>query len=325
MKSLPLMLKRALIALLFCAGAGPSVHAQAWPTRPITLIVGFGAGSSVDTVGRIVANVISTELGQPVIVENRQAGGGAIASINVSKAPPDGYTFLLQAIGPMILRPIIDPAVGYDPQKDFTPVVLLGETPNVVLGGSQLPAQTIKEAVDWARKNPDRVTIGHPGIGTMGHLAALLLASKTGITGTYVAYRSATQMLPDLLGGRIDIAVLAYSPQLKAARIYAIMTPDPVDFLPGVPSMREAGFPGFYATVWFALFGPPNLPPEVVAKLNNVVNGYLRSTDGQRRFASQGIRTLGGSPEQLARKMDDDQVLWSKVIKDANIKLSDQK
>ena len=325
MKSLPQLLTCVVIALLISAGAGASVQAQTWPARPITLIVGFGAGSSVDTVGRIIANVISTELGQPVIVENRQAGGGAIASIDVLKAPPDGYTLLLQAIGPMILRPIIDPAVGYDPQKDFTPVVMLGETPNVILGGSQFPAQTVKEAVDWARKNPDRLTIGHPGIGTMGHLAALLLASKTGITGTYVAYRSGTQMLPDLLGGRIDIAVLAYTPQLKAARIYAVMTPDPVDFLPGVPSMREAGFPGIYATVWFALFGPPKLPPEIANRLNLIVNAYLRSADGQKRFASQGIQTLGGSSEQLAKKMDDDQVLWSKVIKDANIKLNDQK
>lgn len=324
MKSARLLLARTLMTLLFCAVAGHSVHAQTWPTRPISLIVGFGAGSGIDIVGRTFAEFASKELGQPIIVENRAGGGGVVAAIGVAKASPDGYTILLQAVGPIILRPIMDPSVGYDSVKDFSPIGLLAETPNVILGGSKFSARSVQELVDWAKKNPGGLTIGHPGLGTMGHLAAALLASHAGITGSYIAYRSSAQMLPDLLGGQIDIGSAAYTPQLKAAHIFAVMTAEPVDFLPGVPSMREAGFPGVYASTWWALFGPPNLPPDIVAKLNAVMNAFLRNDDGQKRLALLGVRTLGGSPEQLTKKMAEDKVLWSKVIKDANIKMDEQ-
>jgi tripartite-type tricarboxylate transporter receptor subunit TctC len=156
----------------------------------------------------------------------------------------------------------------------------------------------------------------------VGHLAAVLLASKAGISGNYIAYRDNAQMLPDLLGGRIDIGVVAYTSQQKAAHILAVMTPQRVEFLPDVPSMREAGFPGVYASTWFALFGPPNLPPEIVAKLNAAANSFLRSDDGRKRLNLVGFQTLGGSPEQLTKTMAEDKVLWSKVIKDANIRLN---
>ena len=158
----------------------------------------------------------------------------------------------------------------------------------------------------------------------MGHLAALLLASNAGITGNYIAYRGNAQMLPDLLGGQIDIGVVAYISQLKAARILSVMTAEPVEFLPGVPTIRKAGFPGVYASTRFALFGPPNLPPDIVEKLNAVVNAFLRSDDGRKRLALLGVRPLGGSPEQLTKRMVEDTIVWSKVIKDANIKFNDQ-
>ena len=153
----------------------------------------------------------------------------------------------------------------------------------------------------------------------------MLLASKAGITGAYIAYRSAGHMLPDLLGGQIDVACAAYTPLFKTTHILAVMTPEPVEFLPGVPSMREAGFPGVYASTWYGLFGPANLPQDIVAKLNATMNAFLRSDDARTRFSAVGVQTRGGSPEQLTKKMADDKVLWSKVIKDANIKMNEQK
>lgn len=324
MKSVQRLLTRMLMTLAFCAAAEHSSHAEAWPTRPITLVIGFGPGSSVDIVGRTFAEFASKQLGQPVIVENRAGGGGIVAAIGVAKAAADGYTILLQAVGPIILRPIMDPSVGYDSVKDFSPIGLLGETPNIIHGGSKLSARSVQEVVDWAKKSPGRLTIGHPGFGTMGHLAAALLASKAGITGSYIAYRSGAQMLPDLLGGQIDIGSVAYTPQLKAAHIFAVMTAEPVEFLPGVPSMREAGFPGVYASTWWALLGPPKLPPDIIAKLNAIMNAFLRSDDTRGRFTALGVQTLGGSPEQLTKKIAEDKVLWSKVIKDAHIKMGDQ-
>lgn len=322
MKFIRFLLTRALMALLFCAVAEHSLHAQTWPTRPITLVVAFAAGGPTDALGRVFTDFASKQLGQPIIIENRPGGGGIVAAIGVAKAAPDGYTFLLQAVGPMVLRPIMDPSVGYDAEKEFSPIGLLGDTPNVIVGGTRFSARSVRETVDWARKNPGRLTIGHPGLGTMGHLAAELLASNAGITGNYIAYRSSAQLQLDLMGGQIDVGVVAYAAPLKTARIMAVMTPERVEFLPDVPSMREAGFPGVYASTWFALFGPPNLPPEIVAKLNAVMNAFLRSDDGQKRLALLGIRTLGGSSERLTQKMAEDKALWSKVIKDANIKLN---
>ena len=162
------------------------------------------------------------------------------------KPKPDGYTIMLQAVGPMIQRPILDPSVGFDAFKDFTPIVLLGDTPNIILAGSKFPVQSIKEMVEWAKKNPGRMTVGHPGTGTMGHLGALMLGAKADFKAVYIAYRSGGQVFPDILGGQIDAGCVAYAPQFKSAHILAVMTPDRVDFLPGVPSMREAGYPGVY-------------------------------------------------------------------------------
>lgn len=325
MTSFQLLLTRALIALVFCGLAGPSLHAETWPVRPISLFVGAGPGGSMDTIARTVAEFISKKLGQPVVVENRPGGGGVVSAVAVAKAPPDGYTIAIQAVGPVILRPIMDPSVGYDSAKDFSPIVLLGDTPNVILGGAKAPGQSLQAIIDWARKNPGRLTVAHPGPGTMGHLAALLLASHAGVTGTYIAYRGGGDLLPDLMGGRVDIGCAAYTPQLKSAHILAVMTPEPIESLPGVPSMQQSGFPGVYASTWFALFGPPHMPPAIVEKLNAAVNEFLRTDEARKRFGFLGFRTLGGPPGQLAQRMTDDHTLWTKVIKDANIKLNGKK
>jgi tripartite-type tricarboxylate transporter receptor subunit TctC len=308
-----------LAAFLICLGAVHSSHAETWPTRPIVLVIGFAAGGSTDIVGRPFAEFASKELGQPVVVENRTGNGGVTAGIGVVRSAPDGYTIILQASGPMILRPIMDRTTGYDPVKDFTPIALFGETPNVILGGTKFSTQSLREVTDWAKKNPGALTIGHPGPGTVGHLAALLWASKTGFTGNYIAYRGAAQMVTDILGGHIDAAVGAYAPPLKAAHILAVMSPERVDFLPDVPSTREAGFPGVYASTWFALFGPPHMPPEIVKKLNTVLNAFLRSEATRKQFNAIGFQGIGGSPGKLAKKMAEDTVVWTKVIRDAHI------
>jgi tripartite-type tricarboxylate transporter receptor subunit TctC len=325
MTSIPLLLTRVLMALVLCAVAGHSSQAETWPARPIIIVIGFGPGGNGDSIGRPFAEYASKELGRPVIVENRPGGAGVVAGIGVAKTAPDGYTILLQASGPMVMRPILDPSVGYDPVKSFSPIVLLGDVPNLILAGPKFSGNSVRDMVDWAKKNPGLLTIGHPGLGTVGHLAAVLLASNAGITPNYIAYRDNVQMLPDLLGGRIDIGSVAYTPAQKAAHILAVMTDEPVDFLPGVPTMREAGFPGVYASTWFALFGPPDLPPEIVAKLNAIANAFLSSDDGRKRLNLIGLRPLGGSPERLAKTMAEDKILWSKVITDNNIKLSNQK
>lgn len=309
---------------LYCASA-IAAYCQAWPARPITIVFSFAPGGSGDFVARRFADFASKELGQPVLVENRPGAGGIVAAIAVTKATPDGYTLMINANGPMVLRPIMDASVGYDPAKSFSPVGLIGGAPNVILGGSKFAARSAADMIEWARKNPGRMTVGHPGLGTVGHLAALLLASKSGTTVNYIAYRDYTQILPDLLGGQIDIGSAAYTPQYKSANILAVMTPEPVAFLPGVPAMRELGLPGVDASTWWALYGPPNLPPDIVAKLNAVLNDYLRNAETRKQMASIGFQLLGGPPEALAKKMTEEKAVWSKVIESAAIKLNDPK
>lgn len=313
-------LRSWLVFLVFvvCAAASPS-RGETWPTRPINLWVGFAVGGSGDTTARVFGEFLAKEIGQPVIIENRAGSGGALAALALTKAEPDGYTILIQAIGPTLLRPLMDPAVGYDPEKDFTAIGLMSDTPNVILAGAKFPAKSIAEAVDLARKGKWPLTIGHPGPGTMGHLGALLLAGRTGVDATYISYRSGGQMMPDILGGQIDLGCAAYSPQFSTARILAVMTAEPVGFLPGVPSMRDAGFAGVYASTWYGIFGPPNLPHNIVAKLNATMNAFLQSDDAKRRLPGLGVRAIGGPPEALTKKIAEDKVIWSKIIKDANI------
>lgn len=313
-----------LLAVCLYFASGIAAYCLAWPARPITIVFSFAPGGSGDLVARRFADFASKQLGQPVLVENRPGAGGIVAAIAVSKATPDGYTVMINANGPMVLRPILDASVGYDPAKSFSPIGLIGGAPNVILGGSKFEARSAAEMIEWARKNPGRMTVGHPGLGTVGHLAALLLASKSGTTANYIAYRDYSQILPDLLGGQIDIGSAAYTPLYKSANILAVMTPEPVDFLPGVPSMRELGFPDVDASTWWALFGPPNLPPEIIAKLNAILNEYLSNADTRKQMALIGFQSLGGPPEALTKKMTEEKALWSKVIESANIKLNDR-
>lgn len=318
------MLTIALGLSCVCADAQSYAQTQTWPTRPIVLVIGF-AGGTGDSIGRVFADYAAKQLGQPVVVESRPGAGGVSAAVGLQKAAPDGTTIALQAVGPMILRPLMDPSVTYDADRDFTPIALFGDTPNVILGGAKFSARSVRETVDWAKKNPGGLTTGHPGPGTMGHLAALLFASNAGFTGTYISYRNVGQMGTDLLGGQIDVGVAAYTPQLAATRILAVMTPERVAYLPQAPSMREAGFPGVYASTWFGLFGPPDLPSDIVQKLNAVVNAFARDEDVQKRVAALGFRMIGGAPRDLTERIVEDKALWSKVVKDNNIKLDEQR
>ena len=310
---------------MFCLVAGPSVRAETWPARPISLVFGFGAGGSGDTVARVLAEFASKELGQRVIVENRPGAGGIVATLDVAKAKPDGYTIMLQAVGPMIQRPILDPSVGFDAFKDFTPIVLLGDTPNIILAGSKFPG-TVNQRDGRVGEEKSRTHDGRPPRHRHdGASRRFDAGGESRLQGRLHRLPERRAVFPDILGGQIDAGCVAYAPQFKSAHILAVMTPDRVDFLPGVPSMREAGYPGVYASTWYALYGPRGLPPEIVAKLNAIVNEFLRRDDARSRFAGLGLRTLGGTPADLTKKMIDDTAIWSKVIKDADIKLSPQK
>jgi tripartite-type tricarboxylate transporter receptor subunit TctC len=276
----------------------------------------------MDIISRTAVEQAARELGRPIIVENRAGGGGIVATNAVMQAAPDGHTLLVGAIA-TVLRPLLDPSVTYDPLTALTPIILLGDTPNVILAGRKYSGDPLRAMVERVRQSPESLTLGHPGPGTMGHLASVFFTSFAGLNATFVGYRSGPNMLPDLIEGRLDAGIAAYSQALKSAKILAVMSPKPVPSLPDVPTTAEAGFPGLEATTWFALFGPPGLPSHIVVRLNAAINNALRSPEAESRLSAVGFQPIGGSPGDLAARMQSDTAHWSKIIREHKIRVAE--
>lgn len=295
------------------AGAPRPAVAADWPTRPVTLLVSFASGSMIDFVARALADNLSAAIGQPVVVETKSGGGGVVASLFTAKAAPDGYTLLFTGVGPAALRPLIDKSVGYDPIADFTPIILVSETPNVLLVEPSLGVHTVKDLVAYARSKGGKISIGHSGPGTMGHLSAVRFASEAGLDLTSVSYRGTAPMMIDVLGGRIDAGFPAYNPATRQARILAVSTDERVDFLPDVPTMKESGF-DLVGGTWHAILGPAHMPAEIVAKLNGAMNAFLRKPETRRRFSEAGYRVFGGSPARVSEQVAQERAKWLNII-----------
>ncbi len=312
------LLAIAAVSIVATQAAG----AQTWPSRSVTIEVAFPPSTTTDIATRSVAQELSRVLGQPVIVENRTGGGGVIASATVAKAPRDGYTLLVTTIGPAVLRPLIDPKVGYDAVADFTPIALLGDAPNVLVTAPQRGFNSVRDIVAYAKQNPGKLTIGHPGVGTMGHLVGLLFASEAGIDVNFISYNGSPPIVADLLGGHIDVGSIAYGPAIGAAKILAVTNDEPLSFLPGVPTMKESGLPNVTGATWSALFGPAGLPSEIVAKLNGTIAPFLAKAETQEQFDKLGFHAIGGPPERLRSRMAEDHAKWSKVISAAKLSVA---
>jgi tripartite-type tricarboxylate transporter receptor subunit TctC len=315
-------MSRRLIAVATVSALAMGVAAaQSWPTRAIALLVAFTPSTTPDFAARALAQELSTSLGQSVVVENRAGGGGVIASVSVAKAPADGYTLLMTTIGPAVLRPLIDRKVGYDAVGDFTPIALVGEAPNVMVASPQRGFNSVQDVVAYAKRNPGKLTIGHPGVGTMGHLIALLFAAEAGIEANFIAYQGSPPIITDLMGGHIDLGSIAYGAAIGAATILAVTSNEPLPFLPGVATMKDAGMPNVTGATWSALFGPAGLQPAIVEKLNSRIGAFLDRDETRAQFDRVGYHVLGGPPERLRARMAEDRAKWSKVITAAKLSL----
>lgn len=311
-----------ILFLAIAAWMAPSfAFAQDWPTRPVTLVVPFSAGGLSDVLTRQLAKDLTDKFGQQFVVENRVGGGGGIASSTVAKAEPDGYTLLLTAIGPQVLNKMLYKSITYDPDRDFTPIIMIGDAPQVLIVNPNLPVNSVSELVEYSKKNPGKLTIGHVGPGTMGHLATLLFMAKTGVTGQLVGYRGGSSIVPDLLGGRVDFAIPAYFPQVADLKSLAVTSSQRVDFMPKTPTMREAGVADLEASTWQALYGPLGLPPAIVDKLNAAINDYLKRPSSKEPLSNIGLRPIGGPPSVVAETIAKDKALWGPLIKSQNIVL----
>ena len=300
----------AVAAMLF--GAPRPASAADWPVRPVTLVMAFAPGTLFDTIGRSLANALSAAIGQPVVTEVKAGAGGVVANAYVAKMPADGYTLLMTAVGPVVMRPLIDKSVGYA-DSDFTPIILIGESPNVLLASPKIGVNTLKDLLAYAKTKDNKISVGHAGPGTVGHLCSVMFSNLAGIDASSISYRGVALIVTDLLGGQIDAAFPTYSPATKSAKILAVTSEERVDFLPGVPTLKESGF-NVVGTTWFAIYGPARLPPEILAKINGAMDAFLKNPDNKARFGEQGFRLLGGPPARLSERVAKDRVTWAPII-----------
>ena len=320
---------RALLALVLgstsatAQTAVPLADQDNYPSRTIRYVVPYPPGGFNDTLARIVSQKLSEAWNVPVVVENRPGGGTLIGSEAVAKAPPDGYTLLGVAF-PFGANPSIYKNLPYDTVKDFTPLIFAGQTQNLLVIKPSLPIQSVKELIDYARKNPGKVSYGSTGIGSSNHLSMELFKSMAGIDLVHVPYKGSAPMVNDMLGGHIDIAfdnTPNVLPQVNGEKLRALGVSSKArsQLAANVPTVSEAGVPGYEVTVWFGIVGPAGMRPEVVQKLNAELNVIFKTDDVKKRFVDQGVDPIGGTPAQFADHIRAEIGKWAKVVKDANI------
>ena len=326
------LVRFARCALLFLLAGASAAQAQGtsgaadsenYPNKTIRYIVPYPPGAFNDTMGRIFAQKLQEAWGVPVVVENRPGGGTLIGTDAVAKAPPDGYTLLGVAF-PFGSNPSIYKSLPYDTVKDFTPLILGGQTQNLLVVRPSMPMQSVKEFVDYAKKNPGKVSYGSTGIGSSNHLSMELFKSMAGIDIVHVPYKGSAPMVNDLLGDHIDTAfdnTPNVLPQVNAGKLRALGVSSKArsTLAADVPTVSEAGVPGYEVTVWFGVVGPAGMRPEVVRKLNTEMNAILKMDDVKRRFEDQGVEPAGGTPSQFADHIRAEIQKWAKVVRDANI------
>ena len=316
------ILLAAWLAVTLCAG---QAVAQDYPSKPVRLIVPFPAGGSSDVVARFIAQGLSEKMGQQFAVENRAGAAGNVGTDAVAKAAPDGYTLGLSTSGPLANNKFLYKAMPYDSEKAFTPVVLVGEIPLVIVVNLGVPAKSLKEFVELARREPGKQSIGHPGNGTIGHLALELFKNIAKIDVLAVPYKGDTPGMTDLIGGAIQgfaAPVAAFIPNIQAGkmRALAVTSKTRVPGLPDVPTAAEQGIE-LDAAVWFGVVGPAGMAKPIVDRLNAEINRLLASSDGRAQLTRYAALVAGGPPERMGQLMATDAAKWKRVIEAAKITL----
>jgi tripartite-type tricarboxylate transporter receptor subunit TctC len=302
-------------------------RAQAYPTRPITIVVPFVAGGPSDLLGRMVAERLRSSFGQPVVVENVAGANGSLGVGRVARAAPDGYTLVIGLWNTHVVNGAIY-SLSYDVQTDFEPVALLSNIASLVVARKAFPGDNLKELVDWLKANPGKGTEGHVGIGSVGHIGGLLLQSMTGTRFQQVPYRGSAPVMQDLMAGQIDFGIesaVTSLPQFRAGSIkaFAVTGKSRVPSATEIPTVDEAGLPGFYVGAWFALYAPKGTPNDIVAKLNAEVRGLLAEATTRQRFAELGQDVPAPdqrSPEALAALQKAEIAKWWPIIKAVNVR-----
>ena len=313
---------RFVLALLL---ALPLQVLAQYPQRAIKMMVPFPPAGATDVVGRIVAQKLSEQLGQSVVVENRPGAGGSIGSDMVAKAAPDGYTILMatsstHSIGPALQK------LPYDPIKDFAAITHVADIPNVLVVSPKLPVSSVKELVAYAKANPGKLNYASSGIGTIIHLNAELFKMLTGTDIVHVPYKGSALSIPDLASGSVSMlfdSLASVMPHIKAGNVkpLAVNARARVPLLPDVPTLAEAGLPAFDRYTWFGMFAPAGTPPDIVRRLQSEVVMALKAPDLRARFDAVGAEPVGSTSEQFVERIKSDGVRWAEVIRKADVKV----
>jgi len=316
-----------LAAIVGIALVSPAFGQSAYPNKPIKIIAPVQPGGGVDLVARTIADRLGKALGQAIIVENQSGGGGVVGSMATARAAPDGYTLMVGYVGTHGTNPAVR-KLPYDAVKDFTPIAMVGGTPNILVVPPSLPVSTLKEFVAYAKAHPGKLSYGSSGPGTLTHLAMEQLKVEADLDVVHVPYRGIGPAITDILGGQTQLlfpGLAAALPHIKAGKMkpLAVTGTKRHPLVPDVPTFEELGYKGFDGVQWYGIVGPAGMPAPIVAQLNSEINKLLASPDLRERLSSEALEPMPMTPAQFGRYMQDDIAKWSKLAKDRNIQISD--
>jgi len=303
-----------------------SAMAQPYPSKPIKIIVPFAPGGNVDITARLVAPGLSEALGQPVIVENKPGAGGTIGADLVAKSAPDGYTLLMGSNSTFSVAPSLYPKNPYHPLRDFSPVIMIASAPFVLVVNPSSPSSSARALVARSKTSPGKLTMSSAGTGSSNHLVGELFQEITGAKFTHIPYKGSGQALTDLMGGQVDLhfdQITSAASHIQGGKLKALMVtaPQRVAMIPDVPTATEAGYPSFEATNVTGLIAPAGTPREIVDKLYAATKKVISDPATKEKFVGLGADAVGGTPEQFAAYIKDDFSKWTRIVKDANVKV----
>lgn len=320
-------LKAAVAGLaLTAAFSGHALANEAWPTKTIKWVVPFPPGGAMDVIARTLGDKMSKSVKQPVIIENRAGAGGTIGSAMVAKADPDGHTILIVSIG-HALNPNLYQRLPYDAIKDFEPVSLVGIVPNVLVVNSTVKANSVKELIDQARAQPGKLTYASAGNGTSIHMAGEMFNSMAKLDILHVPYKGSSPAVTDLISGQVNMmfdSITSAKPFIESGKLrpLAVTTAKRSSALPDVPTVSEAGLPGYEVSPWFAVFAPANTPKPVIDRLHNELTKAMQLPDVKARFAGIGAEPVGSTPEELEKYLRTETERWTKLIRERGITIN---
>ena len=313
---------RRVAAMLLCLLVSPALLAQQYPNRPVRMLIPFTVGSAADIIARAMEPQLRERLGQALVIDNRGGAGGNIAAEMTAKAAPDGYTVMMGTIGTHAINYSLYSKLSFHPVRDFTPIAMVGESPNVLVTTTRVPATTVKEFIAFAKTKPGQLNYGSSGSGTTVHLSGELLNTMAGVKTVHVPFKGAAEALTALLGGQVDFMFASLSsaiPHVKAGKLkaYAVTGVQRSPSIPDLPTMSEAALPGFSAAAWFGIVGPKGVPQPAVAALSKAALSSLETKEVKDRLFASGVELRPAPAEEFGKFIRAETERWAKVVKES--------